>query len=384
MARVISSIPLALTLAMALAAGSTAQPMDPPAGASETTPAAAADALKDVLTVGKRAPELKVTGWLKGEPVKEFKEGQVYVVEAWATWCPPCRQSIPHLTELQKRFGDKVQIIGVDVMEQDWEGVPAFVKEMGDQMEYRVAQDRSADFDKSWMAAAKQSGIPSAFVVNQKGVIAWIGHPMELDGVLPKVVDGSWDMAKATEASEQAIRLTARREAVEKQARAVTAKSEKAWRAGNKEEAISYVEELVALDPEVFQQPAVWKAEVLIRDLRKPAEGHAYIRAMSEGAMKDYPEALNAFAWLIVDGEEEATRDLDLAEKVARRAETLTKGGDPNVLDTLARVQFLKGDADGAIATLEKALPLAGDDAQVKQQLEESIGTYKKAKAEKK
>ena len=51
--------------------------------------------------------------FVKGEPV-EFTPGKVYVVEFWATWCPPCKDSIPHLTELSKKYEDQgVVIIGI-------------------------------------------------------------------------------------------------------------------------------------------------------------------------------------------------------------------------------------------------------------------------------
>ncbi len=48
------------------------------------------------------------------------------------------------------------------------------------------------------MAAAGQNGIPTAFVVNKEGVVAWIGHPMALqETVLNEVLDGTYDLAKA-------------------------------------------------------------------------------------------------------------------------------------------------------------------------------------------
>jgi thiol-disulfide isomerase/thioredoxin len=136
------------------------------------------------LGVGDPAPPLAVSKWLSGEPVASLQVGKVYVIEFWASWCGPCRMVIPHVSELQKKY-PKVVFIGVNV----WEQVPAqgeaFAKSQGDRMDYRVAQDDvSGGLDKGkmalqWLKAAKQKGIPCAFVVNDDGKIAWIGHPMD-------------------------------------------------------------------------------------------------------------------------------------------------------------------------------------------------------------
>ena len=47
---------------------------------------------------------------------------------------------------------------------------------------------------KAWMTAAGQNGIPTAFIVNKEGKIAWIGHPMEMEKPLEKIVAGTWDL----------------------------------------------------------------------------------------------------------------------------------------------------------------------------------------------
>ena len=55
----------------------------------------------------------------------------------WATWCPPCLKSIPHLTELQKKYKDTCIFVGVS---DEPEGtVKNFVNKMGNQMDYCVA-----------------------------------------------------------------------------------------------------------------------------------------------------------------------------------------------------------------------------------------------------
>lgn len=119
---------------------------------------------RQVLMPGDPAPELRVSQWIKGDPIARFEKGQVYVVELWATWCGPCRRSVPHLTELAKKHGKDVVIIGISVREVGDDivgGVRRFVAEMGDRMQYHVAMD-SADkgTERLWQDAALRRGIP--------------------------------------------------------------------------------------------------------------------------------------------------------------------------------------------------------------------------------
>jgi thiol-disulfide isomerase/thioredoxin len=161
------------------------------------------------LKVGDPAPKLATGKWVQGEPVKDFQKGKAYIVEFWATWCPPCRTSIPHLNETYTKFKDKgLIVIGQDCWERDESLVAPFVKKMGDKMTYRVALDDKASNKKgrmaeTWMEAAGRDGIPSAFLVDTKGVIAWIGHPMELkEQVIEEVLAGTFDARKAAAASK--------------------------------------------------------------------------------------------------------------------------------------------------------------------------------------
>lgn len=186
-----------------------------------------------MLTIGDTAPTFKVEGWAKGTPVKELKAGNVYVVEFWATWCGPCIAAMPHLTEVAKKYKDKATIISINTWDYAKNGddkesggthverVNNWVKENDAKMGYNVAFDDVNDFmSTTWMRAAGRNGIPCAFIVNEKQQIAWIGHPMQMDEPLEKIVNKTWDLegfkkefqvqqAKALEAQQNQQKVVA-------------------------------------------------------------------------------------------------------------------------------------------------------------------------------
>ena len=111
------------------------------------------------------------------------------------------------------KFKDKgLVVIGQNCWERDESLVAPFIKKMGDKMTYRVALDdktsnQKGQMAKTWMEAAGRNGIPSAFLVDTKGVIAWIGHPMALkEDVIEQVIAGKFDVRKAAAEQQNSAR----------------------------------------------------------------------------------------------------------------------------------------------------------------------------------
>ena len=153
------------------------------------------------LKVGDKAPPLTVSTWLQGPEVNAFEAGRAYVVEFWATWCGPCRQIMPHMGDLQDEYRSKgVTFIGFASEANDKEEkVKAYIAKQGPKLGYSFAFGNGTETHEAYMKASGQNGIPCSFVVDRQGNIAYIGHPLFLDVVLPKVLDGSWDPRAGTE-----------------------------------------------------------------------------------------------------------------------------------------------------------------------------------------
>ena len=212
-------------------------------------PRAVAD---EILNIGAASPPLVVSKWIKGDHVESFEPGKTYVVEFWATWCGPCRERIPHLTELAHAFKDQgIQFVGVDVWENDTADVPSFVDKMGDKMDYGVALDsipegkgsREGNAATNWMKAADEHGLPTAFNIND-GRIAWIGHPMDLKEPLEKVRSGDWSLADAAKA-----RLAEKEK--ERQLEEITAAIFTPYRAKDYKAAVAAIDEAEKKYPEL-------------------------------------------------------------------------------------------------------------------------------------
>jgi thiol-disulfide isomerase/thioredoxin len=332
------------------------------------------------LKVGDPAPKLQTGKWVQGEPVTAFEKDKAYIVEFWATWCGPCRASIPHLNETYQKYKDKgLTVIGQDCWERNESLVAPFIKQMGDKMTYRVALDDKTDSEKgkmaeTWMVAAGRNGIPSAFLVDKNGMVAWIGHPMELkEKTLDAVLDGTFDIRKAASAYETAQKN-------EPKLRMCWQEINNAMRQKQWDKAQSKLDEAEKLLPEDERDD--WQSmrvNILFGKEDYPA-AYKLVKEISD-SHKDNAMMQNELAWQIATDNNIKERDLKVAELLANRANDASHGKDAGTLDTLARIKFMEGQKEEAVALQQKAVNLA--DGPQKSQLEKTLESYKRGELSK-
>jgi thiol-disulfide isomerase/thioredoxin len=374
--------------------------------------------------LGAPAAPLKISEWVKGNPVDlaAAKGKQVVVVEFWATWCPPCRTSIPHLTDMQKKFKDAI-FIGVTDEESDV--VKKFVTKMGDKMEYVVAIDDAGQTSKGYMREFGVNGIPHAFIVDKEGRVVWHGHPMAgLDKALEEVQTGKLDLEKAKKreaaqaklnefykaastdaASEKLDQLGQELEALDaelggiqpgqkfdaaeirKMARFQTLLREyqNALQSSPSNANLAQLEqELEAMAPKNFKLADI-KESIAVRNMfmkyysavtgQSGADKLADYRAELAGMKINSPEALNQIAWTILTDPKIKTRDVELAAQLAKAGVAVSDGKQPAVLDTYARALFDSGKLSEAIEQQKKAIAAAYDE-QMKKELGQTLKKY--------
>ncbi|HEY8409770.1 MAG TPA: TlpA disulfide reductase family protein [Pyrinomonadaceae bacterium] len=132
-------------------------------------------------------------GWNAGggrrNVFSDFK-GKVLVLDFYATWCEPCRRSVPHLIELQKKYEDQgLHVVGLNVGgADDEEKVPAFAQEFG--IQYTLAQP---DEELVTFLLAGNEAIPQTFVFDRQGQLArrLIGYGPSGDEMIDSAVEAA-------------------------------------------------------------------------------------------------------------------------------------------------------------------------------------------------
>jgi thiol-disulfide isomerase/thioredoxin len=122
-------------------------------------------------------------------------KGKVLLLDFYATWCAPCRVSVPYLIDLQKRYKDSgLAVIGLNVGgPEDEPKVPAFAKQFGIQYTLARPDDELANF-----LLSDDPAIPQTFVFDRHGKL--VERLIGFGSQSGKIIDRAVEQALQTEA----------------------------------------------------------------------------------------------------------------------------------------------------------------------------------------
>ncbi len=330
--------------------------------------------------VGDSAPELGAhVEWLRGDSVPSFETGNVYLVDFWATWCLSCVARMPHLSNLAREHASEgLKVLGIAVLQQGSGMSPsAFLDMKPTSMDYAVAQETErGTVPKLVQGPSEEGALPFLYIVDRAGRIAWRSDPLDpyagLEPALTSVLDGTWDLAQATEKD-------AHRELMERQAAPLLQALSESSRSGDAVAGERIREELLMLDAELFghqlaalfQLQAAQDRDVAFENL----EGHIE-------RIANNPSALLALARAVAAAAPADSDERSLVVRLATTASELKAGSDPDYDWALAKLVFGVGDSVGAAAAMSRAVASAegqGWDSSVLSMMRREAARYEAA-----
>jgi len=129
------------------------------------------DALKKVLGDIDKAPDFTLQSINDSTYTLRKIEGQVVLINFWATWCGPCRMEIPEFNELYNSYHEKgLEILGISVSDNKKQ-LKNFVKSFA--VDYPLLYGGTRDMNKIMKDYGGVYAVPSSFLIGKKGSIIW-------------------------------------------------------------------------------------------------------------------------------------------------------------------------------------------------------------------
>jgi thiol-disulfide isomerase/thioredoxin len=120
-----------------------------------------------IVEIGREAPKFKLPD-LSGQVVSlDQYKGKVVMLDFWATWCGPCRMSMPILESLQKEYSNDLTLLAINLQEPR-DGVRDFVREQS--IHSRVLLDEDGAVGEIYGAGS----IPMQVLIDRTGTVRYI------------------------------------------------------------------------------------------------------------------------------------------------------------------------------------------------------------------
>lgn len=134
------------------------------------------------LKIRKAVPPLKGIDWVNGEKTV-FGKGMT-LVKFWAAWCGPSHEYLNVLTDLQKKHENRITVAAISA--EETEDVDSFLEKKKKKIEYSVGCAPARLYQAYLNGAGR---IPHSFIIDEKGLLLWQGHPSEMETILDLLFD---------------------------------------------------------------------------------------------------------------------------------------------------------------------------------------------------
>lgn len=129
-----------------------------------------------VMTPGAPAPNFSLPDRSgRTFSLSDFR-GRPLLVDFWATWCGPCRETMPEVQRMHQKYGNQLQVVGINI-EGKSQDVLSYLDEGG--YTFPVLFD-SGNWDSIVATNYGVSSIPRTFLIDRNGRVLYEGHPQGL------------------------------------------------------------------------------------------------------------------------------------------------------------------------------------------------------------
>lgn len=327
------------------------------------------------VAIGQPAPSLDGGKWIKGDPVRSFRAGKVYLVTVWHSPHGQRPEALSLVEKMAQGSGSDVVAVCVSADGKEGDEFEALLQRQDVPPNLRVVKDDPDDSDspgplvRRWVDGRIQS-YPATFLVDKRGNVVFIGDVLEAQELLPKVLSGERtgeSIAKeleemAAEAQKLQADLAGR-----PQQRAVL---------GDNAGAAEALDAIIAKYPRHRSRLLFQKFYYLLR-AQKFDEAYKVCDEVAEAARFD-PETLNELSWFIATEDWITSRDLERAMTITERSNLLSGHCNGAFVDTLARVHFEQGNLEKAYRLQVRAVEVARRDDE-RSELTDTLEKYRAA-----
>ena len=338
---------------------------------------------------GDDAVEFSGVEWIVGDSFKLMKKidpetAPLTIVEFWASWDKASQISFPLLSKMQKHYTDKIVLLAITQEKRD--KVKQFLDKSKTAINFRIGIDPKGVISTKYLG--DEAGVPKIFIIDKDYNILWRGSPMDLEMVLEKIFNKTFDpyllakisaLHKKLQEEMQLERITAAIGTIDDLMKldpndklAMRVRLFLFERRGQLPAAIPFLDALIKKSPQTSSLYFV-KLDIMNRLGKSPEEIKTFCKVIFDKFNDSY-SVLEHIAWVAAFRLPLATAPLGVAldsieKAVAKFIES--KNSDPaklaNYLETQARIYYLIGKIAKAVEIQERVIRLRKGDVEEKQ-----------------